>query len=233
MNHRLFSFLAAALVMAASPARADSPNIRVCVRLIEVPHPALTELLAARDASGPALHAAASALIRSGKAKLIDCSIICVISGNKATAESVQERIYPTEYEPSTFGGTPDGFVPWQWTAKAVNRPFLPEAWHTRNVGMSFEIEPRFEEDQSTIHLRMLPEWVALNELVTWVEHVDEWGDASDRRPTFTSLRSDNSLPLVPGRFELAGVLTPQATAPAPRLDRKALLFVRADIPKQ
>lgn len=232
MNHRLFPILAAALVMTTSPARADSPNIRVCARLIEIPHPALTELLAAKDASGPALHAAASALIRSGKAKLIDCSIISVISGNKATAESVQERIYPTEWELPDRSGPCSGYQPLRFSLLTLGRAPIG-AWDTRNLGMTFEIEPSFNEDRGAINLKMLTEWVALERLVTWVECVDEWGDGSTRCPIFTTLRSDSSLPMVPGRFELAAVLTPQATAPAPRLDRKVLLFVRADIPKQ
>ncbi len=68
---------------------------------------------------------------------------------------------------------------------------------------------------------------------MVWVKHVDEWGDASVRMPSFTALICNTALALAPGRFALAAVLTPQPEPPPPALAPKALVFVRADIPRQ
>lgn len=232
MCHR-FQSLICALLATAATATAAEPNIRVCAQLIEVSHPDLTEILAAKDSSGPALHRAATTLIRSGEAKLIDSSIIAGISKKTATVESVQNRIYPTEQEGHYHlpGSSGPRFYP--RFGVGMLRAMVPADWNTRNVGMTFEMEPDWDEDQQRIRLRMAPEWVGLGGLVNWVDCVDQWGDGSCRRPSFTSLESDACQSLVPGQFAFVAVLTPQGTLSAPQLDRKVLLFVRADIPKQ
>lgn len=226
--------LIAVAALATGGLRAEPPNIRVSVQLIELPHPELTKLL---GNTGTKLHPAAKALIRDGKAKLIDSSVITTISRQKGTAESIGERIYPTDPDPDEHRFAPpqppsDFKVP----PFQVGRPFYGSAWtawDTRHTGMTFEADPSYDEDAKTITVRLVPEWVGMTTPTTWVEYVDEWGDASDRRPTFTALRCNTNLTLAPGRFVLAAVLTPQPEPPPPAVARKVLVFVRADLPRQ
>lgn len=226
----LIRFLIAVTALATGGIRAAEPNIRVSVQFIELSHPELTKLL-----SEPAtkLHPAVKALIRDGRAKLIDSSVITTVSQQRTMAESIGERIYPTEYE---YGGLGDQPPPFKVPPFQVGRPFFSGTWtiwDTRNTGMTFEAEPSYNEDAKTITVRLAPEWVGMTTPTTWVEYVDEWGDASDRRPTFTALRCNTSLTLAPGRFLLAAVLTPQPEPPPPAVARKVLVFVRADLPRQ
>jgi hypothetical protein len=117
--------------------------------------------------------------------------------------------------------------------ASHIGRPAVPVAWDIRNTGMTFEVESGYDELPGKIAVRLAPEWVGMTTPTTWVEYVDEWGDASDRHPTFTSLRCNTHLTLVPGRFALVVVLTPQPEPPPPAVARKVLVFARADLLRQ
>jgi len=235
---RLLIPILALLAPLFATVRGAEPNIRVAVQFIELTPADLTKVLDASAGSGTKLHAAARGLVRSGKAKLLDTAVISAPTAERSTVESVMERIYPTEEEPNDFpnavGGTPEtAFPPVNKSGIIVARPVISKDWDTRNVGMTFEAEASYDEDSSTVKVRVLPEWVAETADVVWMAHKDEWGDASLRLPTFTTLRYDGSLVLKPGRFALAGVVTPQPEPPPPALARKVLVFVRADLPRQ
>jgi hypothetical protein len=78
--------------------------------------------------------------------------------------------------------------------------------------------------------MKILPEIVTLVRMDTWMEFHDRWGDASIRMPVFRTLRVDCALSFMAGRFELAGLLTPKPAEPAPAVQQKVLVFVRADV---
>ena len=225
--------LIAVTALAISGLRAEEPNIRVCIQLIELPHLELTKLL---GNTGAKTHPAAIALIREGKAKLIDSSVMTSIPNQKATVASIGERIYPTEFDPDLPRfqppRTPPNWLP-AFPVFHLGRPAVPAAWDIRNTGMTFESESSYDEPLGKIAVRLAPEWVGMTTPTTWVEYVDEWGDASDRHPTFTSLGCTTHLTLVPGRFALVVVLTPQPEPPPPAVARKVLVFARADLPQQ
>ncbi|MCX6873592.1 MAG: hypothetical protein NTW21_07265 [Verrucomicrobia bacterium] len=228
---RLASVIVAAGLAAATleHSNAVASNVRISVQLIEVQHPTLTELMAGKATSGDKLHSQAMALVRGGKAKVLETCIITTFPGSKATIESLREVIYPSDYEPSW----PPGYVP--PVPATPNPPFrlrpeTPSAWDTRNTGVTLEIEPSVTYDKR-VDLRFVSELVDPVALVTWMDFVDEWGDGSIRRPTFGTLRTNTSITIELGSFELAGILTPKPNAPA--VSRKILVFVRADIPQQ
>lgn len=210
-------------------ANQDPKMIRVCVQLIEVSHPVLTELLGSPEKSGPAQHAKAIALSKEGKAMLLETAMVVSRSGGKATIESVREWIYPTEYNPTCVGlFGPPPVVPQPLTPPL--RPFTSTAFETRNAGVTLEVEPTLGENEQLIDLRFVPEWVRLDRFDTVMEHHDEWGDASLRMPVFEIWRANTSLTLMAGKFELASVITPKAQPPVPTVSRRLLLFVRADV---
>ena len=90
----LIPALVATLAAIALAAADDYPrHVRVSVQFIEVPHPVLTEFLAAGNTSGNALHEKAYALTNDGTAKLLETSVVVCKPGQKATIESFREFI--------------------------------------------------------------------------------------------------------------------------------------------
>ena len=203
-------------------------QLRVSLQLIEVPHPVLTELLAGTDQSGPALHSKAWGFCKDGRGKLLDTCIVLCPSGQKAVVESRREEIYPTDYDSGCELG-------WREEAQIAPvslslRPDFKTAFETRNTGVSFEVEPTLDEGDELIDLRMAAEVVSLLRLDTWMKHVDEWGDASTRLPVFETWRSNSSVVVAAGKFEMVTVLSPKPKAPVPAVMSKILVFVRADV---
>ncbi len=215
--------LAAGLAVAALAAAADErpKNIRVCVQFIEIAHPALTEMLAGTDISGPRLHDQALALVKNAAAKVLETCVLTTRPNQKASLASIREVIYPTEYEPPGSVNLPP--------RQPSIRPEL-DAFETRNVGSMLEIEPSLQEGSRLIDLGFVPEIVQLVRLDTWMEHTDRWGDASIRRPVFEKSCLNTRVTLMAGQFELVGVITPKPNTPGPATTRKLLVFVRADI---
>jgi hypothetical protein len=148
-------------------------------------------------------------------------------SGRKATVETICEEIYPTEYDPP-------GFVPETipQTPPPTPRPPLtcPVAYETRNTGATLEIEPTVDEIGQLIDLRFIPEIVDVSRLETIMKYTDEWGNASYRQPIFETLRSNTTVTLVNGKFELAATITPKPADLVPATLRKILVFVRCDV---
>lgn len=211
-------------LLLAAHAFAAPKNIRVTLRLIEVEPADLTRLMDRHPGSSAELFAVTLDLISQGKAKSIDTVSQTVSHAHKATAESILERIYPTEYEPPSFGPPPQTA-----TVPNITQINVPAAWDTRNMGSSFEIEPSFDRDAGLINIRFVPEWVDETEATVWRERSFRWGKFVDRMPTFTTLRTNCTVSLVPGKPMLVGVLTAQPEPNPPALPRKLQLFIRAD----
>ena len=204
-------------------------QIRVSLQFIEVPHATLTDMLAGPAKTGQALHDKAVALSQEDGAKLLEtCMVICR-SGQKATLETIREEIYPTEYAPPELPcGNPSNIR--LASDPPMNPAFrTPTAFDTRNTGVTFEVEAS-SNSNGLIDLRLSPEIVTRLRLETWMEHTDQWGDASMRMPIFETLRLHTFINVRSGKFELVSALTPKANAPVPAVSRKILVFARADI---
>lgn len=217
----------------ADEATVPPVNIRLLVQLVEVPHPDLTKLLAGVDTSGPALHAAAIALTASGRAKVLDSAVITTRNGQAATIESIQEVIYPTEFDPPQLpcGGQPTRAEKAARDAELGFFRWSPAAWDTRNAGLTLEVCPTASPDGRSVELALIPEWVEYAGDRT----VFEWRGTSGRLdikiPDFRTLRTNLNLTVVPGSFGLGAVLSPVVDAPAPILATKVMVFIRADLP--
>lgn len=209
-------------------------NIRVIVEYIEVPHELVTGIMVSEHAdSGPKLHAHMRTLIKEKKARILETSIATSRSGQKATVESIMEHISPTESEyvsiPNSISSAArEGQAEFYYPPHL--RPECPTAFETRNVGVTFEIEPMLSQQKGLIDLRFAPELVDLLRYETWVEHKDQWGDASVRRPTYESLRFSAGIALEDGKFGFVGLLTPKNSKGGRDTTRKVMFFARADI---
>ena len=84
-------------------------QIRVQVEFIEVSHEQLTELLFAPKvpANDTELRKQLAQLVKDGKAGIVETMLCIARSGQKATTESIEEFIYPTEYEPAELPAEP------------------------------------------------------------------------------------------------------------------------------
>lgn len=143
--------LIAVAALATGGIHAAEPNIRVSVQLIELSHPKLTKLL---GNTGTKLHPATMALIRDGKAKLIDSSVLTTLPLQKATVESISERIYPVEQEPAHPPSPVGPLIQKMSYLHPISRPPVPADWDIRATGMSFEMEPSYDEPTKTITVR-------------------------------------------------------------------------------
>ncbi len=200
-------------------------QFRVSLQFIEVSHTALTEMLASHEKNGQTLHDKAMALTKSGQGKLIESCMLVSRIGQRASIESVLEVIYPTEYEPPVLSM----HVP--FTAEQRKHPALRNyhSFEPRNTGVTFEVEVTTSPN-GLIQLRLAPEIVTQVRMENWMEHVDQWGDASMRMPIFDCLRFTSSITLKPGKFEFTCALSPKMNGQGPVVQRKILVFVRADL---
>jgi hypothetical protein len=213
-------------------AHQDPPNqVRVSLQWIEVPHPLLTELTSGEKLSSSAIHDAVMAHVKEGKAKIVETGIVVSRSGMRSMIDSLREEIFPTEYQPYSLGLN----VPPLPEDLALMKPMNPADRSmmdrkTRNTGLTIEVEPTLSESGGIIELRLEAEVISPGRLVTWMEHKDQWGDASIKMPVYERRSIKTVFSLTNGKFELASVISPKPTQPAPAVLKKILLFVRADV---
>ena len=216
----------------------DLPKqIRVQVEFIDVSHEQLTELMFGPKASANDndLRKQVAQLVKDGHANLVETMLAIAKSGQKATTESIEELIYPTEYEPASM---PDQvqFKTKEEADKAKVNPHdlaigpCPSAWETRNVGSTLEIEPTMSDDLKTIELRFVPEIVYHVGNTVWAEWKDQYGNKPVQMPTFYTVRVNTSVVLDVGQYLMVAALSPKNKDGVTDFTRKLMIFVKADI---
>ncbi len=214
----------------------DLPKqIRVQVEFINVPHELLTEMLFGEKAPADdvEMRKRLADLIKEGKASVLETMVCTARSGQKATSESIQEFIYPTEYEPAELPSPPDkdpvnGIQPKTGQEFAVGP--TPTAFETKNLGTSLEIEPTLGVDNRIIDLRFLPEIVYHVGNEVWAEWKGHYGNAPVQMPKFYKISVNTSVTLIAGKPMLVGVVSPKDEQGKADYTRKLMVFVRADV---
>jgi hypothetical protein len=218
--------LVSGLLMAAGHGR----QVRVSIQYVELPHADLTVLLAGSPGN-ESVHGKAMELVRANKARILETCIGVCQSGGKATFESIREEIYPTETQPPGLPGTFSGPV-----SRSSQEPHYSTrqraftAFETRNSGTMLDLDAEVMKDGRYVHLRLAPEIGSRNRLETMVEYRDKRGDASVRMPIYETWRTNTSITVRSGKFALVSVIHPKRPQPAPFVDSRILLFVRADV---
>jgi hypothetical protein len=212
-------------------------QIRVQVEFIDVSHEQFTELMFGPKppANDGELRQQVAQLIKDSKATIVETMLCTARSGQKATSESIEEFIYPTEYEPSEL---PDNIHVKDELdvekAKAILRDLAtgpsPTAFDTRNVGSTLEIEPTLGADLKTIDLRFTPEIVYHVGNQVWAEWKGEHGNSPIQMPTFYTLRTNTAVILSDGHYMLTAALSPKNKEGVPDFTRKLMVFVKADV---
>lgn len=212
-------------------------QIRVQVEFIEVSHEQLTGLMFGPKASANdvELRQQVAQLVKDGKANIVETLLCIAKSGHKATTESIEEMIYPTEYEPAQMPEKPEAKTKEEADkTKAEPRDFatgpIPCAWETRHVGSTLEIEPTLLDDNTTIDLRFVPEIVYHAGNTVWAEWKDAHGNAPVQMPTFYTVRLNTSVNLGVGQYLMVAALSPKNKDGATDFSRKLMIFVKADV---
>lgn len=217
--------------------KAPTKQIRVQVEFIDVSHEQFTELMFGPKppANDGELRKQVAQLVKDGKGTIIETLLCTALNGQKATSESIEEFIYPTEYEPATLPEKIEGKAAETAGTTEGNRPDpstgpLPTAFDTRNVGSTLEIEPSLRDDLKTIDLRFVPEIVYHVGNEVWAEWKGEHGNSPVQMPTFYAIRTNTSVTLESGHYMLTAALSPKNKEGKPDFTRKLMVFVRADV---
>lgn len=209
--------------------------IRVQVEYIELPHEMMSELMSAEKVlPDHALRMHLRELSRKKEdVRVIETQLVVARPGQKATSESIEEYIYPTEYEPAILPNEIN-VVKSEGKAELSGRDFAvgptPTAFETRNLGSTLEIQPDLAEDEQIIDLKLAPELVYHVKNETWAEWKGVHGDSPIQMPIMYSMRLSAALTLRPGKYRLAGAISPKGPEGHPDYGRKVMIFVRADI---
>ncbi|MDX1681406.1 MAG: hypothetical protein R3242_11830 [Akkermansiaceae bacterium] len=203
--------------------------VRIQVEFIELSHLKLSELLMdykPRKTDSTDLRKMVQKLLKSDEAKLIDTLITVARSGEKATTESIEEYIYPTEYDPPITPVDSDN----KPLPLPVN-PCLPTAFETRNVGSTLEVEPTIGENDKMVNLRFIPEVVQHTGNVLWQEFKDNQGNVyKTQMPNFYTIRLNTAITTYTGQYYMAGTLSPRDEEGKHDSTRKIMIFVKCDI---
>jgi hypothetical protein len=165
------------------------------------------------------IYAELTARVAKGKAKQESFAVLRTQSGQRANLESISEFIYPTEF---ARPAPPASGAPASSTA-----PVTPNAFETRNVGFSLEIEATIAEGGQIVDVRLAPQTVTLVDRVSWGE-----GASQTELPIFENQRVTTSLTLVAGQPRLACTPSrpPVSKVDADSANRVWFSFVTADI---
>ncbi|MEO5715227.1 MAG: hypothetical protein ABIT37_17240 [Luteolibacter sp.] len=220
-----------------SESGAQLKQIRVQVEFIDVSHEQFTELMFGPKppANDGELRQQVAQLVKDGKAAVVETLLCTSRSGQKATSESVEEFIYPTEYEPAELPNNIHVKDEKEAEKARASVPDLatgptPTAFDTRNVGSTLEIEPTLSSDNKTIDLRFVPEIVYHVGNQVWAEWKGEHGNSPVQMPTFYTVRTNTAVTLADGHYMLTAALSPKNKEGAPDLTRKLMVFVKADV---
>lgn len=209
----------------AAAAVAQRPkNISICFETFSLPLDMAARLQ--RERPGDAeFYKQLLAGLEKGTVRQESLMLLRAKSGQKATAESISERIYPTEYDSAQIPGSVRGGISKEQSdatesgkageAAAASSPanpvspLTPKSFETRNTGATLEIEPTLSEDNQIVDLRMVPE------IVTLVGQ-DSFGEGASRivMPNFESQRINSSFTVRVNEPFLMGTMSrPPASA--------------------
>ncbi len=231
MNKLIIPLLALA---AAAAAADDLPSlVQIDVEFIEIAEPLATEILRSPEApkTGAEWRSLADQLIKNKQAAVAASLSITTKSGCQATAESAQEIIYPTEFEPP--GGKPAKDSANATAADPVLPAPTPIAFEMRKAGMIVQVEPVLASDGKIIDLNLAPELVRkIGDTVQIEAIVNGEPKPVLKQPVFYTSKVQTSITLLDGSSTLAGMVVPHDDNGDLDPSRRLFCMVRARIVK-
>jgi type II secretory pathway component GspD/PulD (secretin) len=199
----------------------------IILEMIEVNHTDFSEWLLSnqmeQDATG--LRRTVQEWVREGRGTILETTTVMARSGQRSKVESIDEYIYPTEYDPPEIPNE----VTLSDGATAPITGVTPTAFATRNLGVTLEVDPILSADETTIDLNLTPERVELAGFSEWSsEKIDELFKTT--QPTFHTMKTTTQVAVVDGGYVLLGTTRPLHPAIPERTDALVLNFVRVDV---
>ena len=215
-------------------AHQDPPKrVRIQTQWVEMSHTQFTELFSGNTSTDTKLYKATHQLLTEKKAKIIHSSILLTRAGESSSLGSIQEIIYPTEYDLSSSlppsPGKPPEVLP-LWIPRVRPLGSCPPAFETRNTGTMLDVQSLTDKSGKMIDLRLVPKWVEMPKMVRWVNHKDQWGSADIKFPLFYKMESRSALTVANGEYSLVNVFNPMDKDGKADTAIKVLLFVKATI---
>lgn len=191
----------------AAPAAAEAPetqNISICYEAFSLPL-ATAAKLQREQLPDSELYKQLVAAVEKEAARQETFVVLRSKSGQRATADSVSEEIYPAEANPPQLPNSvgvaisppaekdtpppaPDASklrnAADLSAFKGVQTPATPSAFQTRNCGVGLEIEPTLSDDLRTVDLRLAPDRTIHTGRESWGQ-----GLSQIEQPVFESQR--------------------------------------------
>lgn len=223
------------LLLCALPVSAQETNfaaLQITVDFVETTPAIVTEILHGEKApaSSAEWHSTLKRLLVEGESKLASTLSISTKSGQRATAESVKERIYATEFHVPAGRAKHAPAVP--AGLSGVDIP-TPTAFEMRPVGARFEVDPVLGPDGKSIDLNIAPEFVIdLGNEPQLTLPTDGIERELIVMPKFYTMKLQTSTTVTDGGSSLLGVLLPPAGNEGPDGEKRVLCFVTARVVK-
>lgn len=231
-NPRLFLVMVAALVpvglLSAEEYAVRQLDIRV--DFIEVTADVATKLSLEKEApktsgEGQTLR---ERLLESGDGKMYGSTSVITKSGQRATAQSVSEVIYATEFDPP--GEKKEGEEEKNRDPSGRDIP-TPTAFEMRPVGVTVEVDPVLGADGHTIDLNLAPEIVELTgEDVVQEIPLGTRTFTTMRMPRFYVMKVQTAVTIEAGGTQWIGTLIPRDDEGKMDAERRILVLVTARV---
>ncbi|GAA5130852.1 hypothetical protein JIN84_05260 [Luteolibacter yonseiensis] len=246
---KIQSMLVSVLSLAVLQAEEAVPkNISVCYEMFSLPLSMAAKLHRERLAD-PELYERLVAAVNKETVRQETVTVLRCRSSQKATAESIGEQIYPTEYEPAGASGPPvvpvapppvkDGQPPVVTGSKAgsaevtkahgTNGPATPTSFDTRNAGVTLEFEATLSDDEKLVDLRLVPERVTMVGRTSYGQ-----GVSATEMPAFETQRVNTAATVRINRPFLLGTMNrpPVSKADPDSANRVWFAFITATLAK-
>ena len=177
------------------------------------------------DSDGTELRTAAQEWLEAENASFVETVVATGSLGERLKAESIEEYIYPTEYDPPEIPHT----VTLAEGATSPVTSISATAFETRNLGVTLEADVKILDDDRTIEVDLAPEIVRLIGRTEWPNE-DSEVLFSQEMPTFYTQKITTQITLRHGRYGFLGTTKPYCAVEDDRAKTVVLQFLRADI---
>ena len=184
------------------------------------------------DDNSKPIYEAVDALIAEERAERVEVLYGRLRSKERTKIESIDEMIYPTEYDPPEI---PNDIVIEKGAENQVPKTSAnPTSFETRNIGKTIEIEPVFDPETNLIHLNIAPQIVQFLGRRYHIPDGKVKGDdgiESIWMPRFYTIQYSGLVSVDSGRTTLLATFSPP---PKAKKDTRLMLFIHAKalIPK-
>ena len=208
------------------------PNVQIHVEFVEVSAADALLLMHGETMPGDGMQwrKALEGLFQDGKGKVVGEALVTTKSGQRATAESVDEHIYATEFDPAK--GRAEGSPAVPAGLSAVDLP-TATSFEMRPAGVRCEVDPVLSPDGALVDLNLAPEMTTYLGDKATASLPHETGEREiQAMPRFYSIKVQTSVQVQNGGTALLGIHQPPDESGAPDKTKRILCFVSARVLK-